>query len=54
MSEDTGTKYCCLCGKEIIIGEWCNAEHQQYNFIAHIMGQPMLCSECWKSIDKNN
>lgn len=52
MSEDTDKKYCCLCNKEIVIGVFCDASHQEYNFIAHIMGQPMFCSNCWRSINK--
>lgn len=52
MSEDTDKKYCCICDKEIVIGDFCDADHQQYNFISHIMGEPMFCSGCWKKIKR--
>ena len=51
-SAETDKKYCCVCGKEIIIGIFNDARHQEYNFIAHIMGQPMFCSDCWKNINR--
>ena len=52
MTEDTDKKYCCVCGKEIIIGVFKDASHQEYNFIAHIMGQPMFCSDCWNHTNR--
>lgn len=54
MIENPDKKYCCICGKEIIIGDFCNASHQKYNFIAHIMGEPMFCSDCWSIIEQKD
>lgn len=48
MTDETEAKYCCLCGNKIVIGKWCDIEHQQFNFIAHIFGEPMLCCDCWR------
>lgn len=52
MIENPDKRYCYICGKEIIIGVFCNASHQEYNLFAHIMGEPMLCADCWGKIER--
>lgn len=54
MTENPDAKYCALCEKKIIIGEFADLEHQQFNLFAHILGEPMLCRDCWRKCKRGD
>ena len=40
-------RHCALCNKVVSADESICFEHHEYNFVAYVMGKPILCSECW-------
>lgn len=45
-------RHCALCNKVVSADESICFEHHEYNFVAYVMGKPMLCGECWLKLKR--